>query len=74
MKHFLPTSTIKQKRRTSLLNYGINNGEFKPVNAAQTVYLILDYYQGLRMWSRVIPFDESESDNYVGIIKALLLL
>lgn len=70
---FIKLNDKAKKRWTSLLNYVIDNGEFNLVNVPQFVDLILYYYQGLRMWSRVIPFDKREADNYVNIIKNLLL-
>lgn len=70
---FIKLNDKAKKHWTSLLNYGIDNGEFNLVNVPQVVDLILYYYQGLRMWSRVIPFDKREADNYVNIIKNLLL-
>ena len=47
--------------------------EFQPVDVEQVSDLILYYYQGLRMWSRVISFDEQVSENYVRTVKQLLL-
>lgn len=70
---FTDINNKAKKRWTDLLKYGIDNGEFKSVNIPQVVDLILYYYQGLRMWSRVIPFNEKEPDNYVNMIKKLLL-
>lgn len=35
--------------------------------------LILYYYQGLRMWSRVVLFDEQVAEHYVKTVKQLLL-
>lgn len=69
---FIEANEKAKRRWTSLLNYGIDQGEFHAVNVPQTVDLILYYYQGLRMWSRVIPFDRQEADNYVSSIKSLL--
>lgn len=63
----------KAKRRwISLLNYGMETGEFKPVDPEQISDLILYYYQGLRMWSRVIPFDRQVAENYVKTIKQMI--
>ncbi len=39
----------------------------------QMAELILYYYQGLRMWSRVIPFGEQEGDNFAETIRRMLL-
>lgn len=62
-----------KKRWISLLEYGIETKEFKEVDTAQISDLILYYYQGLRMWSRVIPFDEQVAEHYVKTVKQLLL-
>ena len=39
----------------------------------QVFDLILYYYQGLRMWSRIILFDEQVAERYVRTVKQLLL-
>ena len=70
---FTKVNDKAKMRWTNLLTYGIDNGEFNLVNVPQVVDLILYYYQGLRMWSRVIPFDKREAENYVNIIKQILL-
>lgn len=62
-----------KKRWISLLEYGIETGEFKTVDTEQISDLILYYYQGLRMWSRVISFDEQVAEYYVRTVKQLLL-
>lgn len=45
----------------------------KDVSPEQSSDLILYYYQGLRMWSRVIPFDIQVAENYVKTIREMLL-
>lgn len=70
---FIQLNDNAKKRWAGLLHYGMERGEFKQVNVPQLIDLILYYYQGLRMWSRVIPFDEQEADRYVQLIKDLLL-
>lgn len=62
-----------KKRWINLLNYGIETKEFKAVDTEQISDLILYYYQGLRMWSRVISFDEKAAEHYVKNVKQLLL-
>lgn len=42
----------------NFLEYGIRRGEFKAVNTEQMVNLILYTYQGIRLWSRVIPLEK----------------
>lgn len=64
----------KAKRRwIRLLEYGIETKEFRAVDTGQVSDLILYYYQGLRMWSRVISFDEQVAEHYVKTIKQLVL-
>lgn len=63
----------KAKRRwISLIEYGMQTGEFKPVNAERVAQMVLYYYQGLRMWSRVIPFDARTAEHYVEMIREVL--
>lgn len=63
-----------KKRWISLINYGMEMNEFKEVNAEQVSDLILYYYQGLRMWSRVIPFDMQVAEYYVDTVRKMLLI
>lgn len=62
-----------KKRWISLLNYGMETKEFKLVDAGQVADMILYYYQGLRMWSRVISFDEQVAEHYVKTVKEMVL-
>jgi AcrR family transcriptional regulator len=71
---FITVNNNAKNRWISLLNYGMESGEFKCVDVKQTADLILYYYQGLRMWSRVIPFDQQEAENYVNTIRQMLLI
>ncbi|RKI40076.1 TetR/AcrR family transcriptional regulator [bacterium D16-51] len=70
---FTDINNKAKKRWISLLEYGIETKEFQPVDVEQVSDLILYYYQGLRMWSRVISFDEQVAENYVRTVKQLLL-
>lgn len=63
-----------KKRWISLINYGMKRKEFKKVNAEQVSDLILYYYQGLRMWSRVIPFDKQVAEYYVDTVREMLVM
>ncbi len=38
-----------------LIHYGVKRGEFQDVNVDEIVNMILYSYQGVRMWSRIIP-------------------
>lgn len=46
--YFVMVNDNAKKRWTSLLNYGMEIGEFKRVDTEQITDLILYYYQGLR--------------------------
>ena len=70
---FTSINNKAKKRWISLLKYGMETKEFQPVDVEQVSDLILYYYQGLRMWSRVISFDEQVAENYVKTVKKLLL-
>lgn len=62
-----------RRRWISLINYGMETKEFQAVDPEQISDLILYYYQGLRMWSRVISFDKQAAENYVKTVKQMLL-
>lgn len=70
---FADINNRAKKRWISLLNYGMDTKEFKTVDTEQISDLILYYYQGLRMWSRVISFDEQVAQHYVETVRQLLL-
>ncbi len=57
----------------NFLAYGINRGEFKKVDIAQAVDMILYSYQGVRMWSRVIPLKEETADHVIDAITEMLM-
>lgn len=61
-----------KERWTSLIRYGISTGEFNFVNAEAAAEMILYYYQGLRMWSRVVNFDESYAQHYRHLVLSFL--
>ena len=44
-----------QEKWRMLIRYGIKRGEFQEVNVDEIVNMILYSYQGVRMWSRIIP-------------------
>lgn len=70
---FIRIHESAKKRWISLINYGMENKEFRKVNPEQVSDLILYYYQGLRMWSRVIPFEGQVAEHYVETIWQMLL-
>lgn len=70
---FVRINNGAKKRWMSLIDYGMKTGEFCEVDAAQVTDMILYYYQGLRMWSRVIPFDRQEAEHYVETVRQMLI-
>lgn len=70
---FVHINNNAKKRWMNLINYGIETKEFKEVDPKQVTDLILYYYQGLRMWSRVIPFGKQEAEYYAETIRQMLL-
>ena len=44
-----------EEKWKKLIRYGVKRGEFQDVNVDEIVNVILYSYQGIRMWSRIIP-------------------
>ncbi len=61
-----------KNRWIGLLQYGIERKEFRSVDVERMAELILFYYQGLRMWSRVLPVTEETAQNYSETICEML--
>ncbi|MCR5735151.1 MAG: TetR/AcrR family transcriptional regulator [Lachnospiraceae bacterium] len=73
-----PGEIIKLNHRAEekwarLINYGIKTGEFKDVDVREIVSMILYSYQGLRMWSRIIPIKKKTSDQIINHIRKQLI-
>lgn len=62
-----------RERWISLIHYGMETGEFRAADPEQAADVILFYYQGLRMWSRVIPFEPRTAEYYVKTVEQMLL-
>lgn len=63
-----------KKMWTELIAYGIQKGEFKPVDPEAVFDLIVFSYQGVRMYSRIMPIDPIIPERIVKQIKTLLLV
>lgn len=70
MKHFYD---IGEQKWTALLNYGIKQGEFNEVDVEELVNVILYAYQGVRMWSRIIPMTTDVFQSITNHIKKQLM-
>ena len=62
-----------EEKWARLIRYGIKTGEFKDVNVGEIVSMILYSYQGIRMWSRIIPMKKKTSDQIINHIKKQLI-
>ncbi|MDD6326868.1 MAG: TetR/AcrR family transcriptional regulator [Lachnospiraceae bacterium] len=69
---FLEMETKAKKRWMQLIEYGIVTGKFQSVNSEAAAEMILYYYQGLRMWSRIANIGENAANNYKSIIISML--
>lgn len=62
-----------KKRWIKLIKYGISSKEFNDVNPEAVAEMILYYYQGIRMWSRVTNIGKKSAKNYKNNILDLLI-
>lgn len=58
----------------NLILYGVQRGEFKNVNYEEITDIIIFSYQGVRMYSAIMPLDEQIPDRIVTHIKKILLV
>ena len=63
-----------EQKWQSLIEYGIQCGVFRPANAKTMIDIILYVYQGIRMWSRVIPIEAKTVENIIGKIRKDLVM
>lgn len=64
---------ISEKKWKELILYGMDRGEFQNVDARGLVNMILFSYQGVRMWSRIIPMKPKVVRSIVENIKRQLI-
>jgi AcrR family transcriptional regulator len=70
---FAEGTEVARRRWSKLVEYGIRTGEFNEVNPEQIADVMLFAYQGVRMWSRVIPMGETTAEHVVNTIRQLLV-
>ena len=56
------------------LSYGIKRGEFKKVDCKEVIDIIIFSYQGVRMYSTIMPLDEEIPMRIINHIKKTLLV
>lgn len=64
---------IGEDKWTALIKYGIENGEFENVQVEELVNIILYAYQGVRMWSRIIPMTLDVFKSITNNVKSQLI-
>ena len=57
----------------TLLEYGIKNGEFHHVDIKSVFDLIIFSYQGVRMYSKIMPMDEDIPQRIIDQIKKIIV-
>ena len=62
-----------KKKWKQLIRYGIEHGEFQDVDVSEIVNVILYSYQGVRMWSRILPMKPKTIHSIVENVKRQLL-
>ena len=55
------------------MEYGIKRGQFNAVDVDAVFDLIVFSYQGVRMYSTLMPIDETIPNNIVTMIKKIIL-
>lgn len=64
---------ISEEKWKKLIRYGIDRGEFNNVDVTEIVNLILYSYQGIRMWSRIMPMKPATFRSITENIKKQLI-
>ncbi|MDD3205070.1 MAG: TetR/AcrR family transcriptional regulator [Lachnospiraceae bacterium] len=70
MEHF---NKMGEAKWTALIQYGMERGEFQRVNVAEIVTIILYAYQGVRMWSRIVPMTQETIQSIASHIRKQLI-
>lgn len=70
MNHF---NNIGEQKWTALVEYGMRRGEFRKVDVKEIVNVILYAYQGVRMWSCIVPMTSEVFDSIISHIRKQLV-
>ena len=62
-----------EEKWSKLIRYGISRGEFRQVDVKETVSVILYSYQGIRMWSKIMPMKKDTAKQITNHIKKQLI-
>lgn len=66
-------NNIGEQKWTALVEYGIRRGEFSKVDVKEIVNVILYAYQGVRMWSCIVPMTSEVFDSIISHIRKQLV-
>lgn len=64
---------VSKKMWKNLIAYGMERGEFRQVDAEGVYDVIAFAYQGVRMYSKMMPIEEEIPDRIIKQVKELLL-
>ena len=64
---------LSAKMWKRLIKYGVDKGEFKEVDIAAVFDLIVFSYQGVRMYSKLMPIEEQIPKRIIGELRKLLV-
>ena len=64
---------IGEEKWSELIRYGVKRGEFRKVDIRETVDVIMFSYQGIRLWSRIIPMKRSTFKSITDHIRRQLI-
>lgn len=72
-KEIIKLNRRAEEKWARLIKYGIKTGEFKDVDVEEIVNIIMYSYQGIRMWSMIIPLKTKSTDKILNHIKKQLI-
>ena len=72
-KEIIKLNRRAEEKWARLIKYGIKTGEFKDVDVEEIVNIIMYSYQGIRMWSMIIPLKTKSTDKIINHIKKQLI-
>ena len=73
-KNIIQLNKRAEEKWSRLICYGIEKGEFKKVDVNEIVSMILYSYQGVRMWSKIMPIKKKTANQIANNIKKQLVL
>ena len=66
-------NTADKDMWTRLVEYGVERGEFNPVDPELVMDIFLYAYRGVELWGRVLPFEQKTFEHITEAVRVLLL-